>query len=70
MASAIAADMAVEAVITTEKDAARLRSMSLPEDLKILVMGMQVKWWDEDALHALLTSIDKQVDASAPVSDI
>ena len=68
--SAIAADMAVEAVITTEKDAARLRSMSLPEDLKILVMGMQVKWWDEDALHALLTSIDKQVDASAPVSDI
>lgn len=68
--TAIAGDPALEAVITTEKDAARLRSMSLPEDLKILVMGMQVKWWDEDALLALLTSIDKRVDASAPVSDI
>ena len=68
--SALSADPMSEAIITTEKDAARLRSMSLPEDLKVLVMGMQVKWWDEDALHALLTSIHKQVDASAPVSDI
>ena len=44
--------------------------MSLPEDLNVLVMGMQVKWWDEDALRQLLTSIDKQVEASAAVSDI
>ena len=59
-----------EALITTEKDAARLRNMALPEDLQILVLSMQVKWWDEDALHALLTSIDKRVEASAAVTDI
>ncbi len=59
-----------EAIITTEKDASRLREMDLPADMPILVMGIQVKWWDDDALRALLTSIRIKVDASLADPDI
>jgi tetraacyldisaccharide 4'-kinase len=67
---ALEAEVGAEAIITTEKDAARMRAMELPENMPVLVLGMQVKWWDEDALRGLLTSIDERVDASAPDPDI
>ena len=59
-----------EAIITTEKDAERIRSIDGAAGLPILVMGMQVKWWDEDALTALLTSISQRVEASLAEPDI
>lgn len=65
-----AGDAPPEAIITTEKDASRMRAMELPEDLPILVLGMQVLWWDEEALTGLLTSIRQRVDASLAEPDI
>jgi tetraacyldisaccharide 4'-kinase len=64
------AEYPIEAIITTEKDASRIRDMEGASDLPFLVMGMQVKWWDEDALQSLLTSIETRVDASATEPDI
>jgi len=69
--AALGADNAPpEAIITTEKDASRIRALELPEDLPILVLGMQVLWWDEEALTDLLTSIRQRVDASLAEPDI
>ena len=59
-----------DAIVTTEKDASRIRAMEGAQELPLLVMGMQVKWWDEDALQSLLTSIEARVEASAAEPDI
>lgn len=59
-----------EAIITTEKDASRLRHLDLPEGVPFLVMGQAIKWWDDDALQSLLTSILSRVDASRSETDI
>lgn len=59
-----------EAIITTEKDASRIRGLGLSHDVPVLIMGMKVKWWDEDALHTLLTSIEQRVEASLADPDI
>lgn len=63
-------DRAPEAIITTEKDASRIRILGMSQEVPILVMGMKVKWWDEEALNALLTSIDQRVEASRTDADI
>ncbi len=59
-----------EAIITTEKDTSRIHALKMALDVPVLVLGMQVKWWDEDALRELLTSISKRVDASTADPDI
>lgn len=58
------------AIITTEKDAARIRGLEGASALPILVMGLKVTWWDEDALNAMLTSIEERVEASRATPDI
>jgi tetraacyldisaccharide 4'-kinase len=69
-AAATEGDFPAEAIITTEKDASRIRALQGTPEVPVLVLGMQVKWWDEDALQQLLTSISARVDASTVDPDI
>lgn len=59
-----------EAIITTEKDAARIRPLAEAADLPILILGLQIRWWDEDALADLFKTLKSGVAASASDQDI
>lgn len=59
-----------EAIITTEKDAERIRPLEMAAELPILVVGLHIQWWDEPALDGLLSTIHKRVEASRAGSDI
>ena len=39
---------ALEAIITTEKDAERIRPLEAAADLPILVVNLKIQWWDEE----------------------
>ena len=59
-----------EAIITTEKDAERIRPFAQAADLPILVQNLHIHWWDQDALDQLLSTLRKRVEASRSNSDI
>lgn len=59
-----------EAIITTEKDAERIRPLAEAAELPILVVGLQIQWWDEEALSDLFTTLKNRVEASSSDSDI
>ena len=59
-----------EAIITTEKDVERIRPIAEAADLPILVLHLNIHWWDEAALEGLLSSIYQRIEASQSTSDI
>ena len=59
-----------EAIITTEKDAERIRPLEAAKDLNILIVSLKIQWWDEEPLGALLSSLRKKVGVSKDGSDI
>ena len=63
-------DQLPEALITTEKDAERIRPLAGAADLPILVLNLHIQWWDEEALDGLLSTIRKRVEASGSNPDI
>ena len=58
------------AIITTEKDAERIRPLEGTGDLPILVVNLKIQWWDEEPLGALLSTLRKKVGVSQDGSDI
>lgn len=59
-----------EAIITTEKDAERIRPLAEAASLPILILSLQIRWWDEDALSDLFKTIKTRIEASASGADI
>ena len=59
-----------EAIITTEKDAERIRPLTAAADLPILVVTLKIQWWDEEPLDALLSSLRRKVGVTGDGSDI
>ncbi len=63
-------DQLPEALITTEKDAERIRPLAGAADLPILILNLHIQWWDTVALDGLLSTIRERVEAFQSNSDI
>lgn len=61
---------APEAIITTEKDAERIRPFAEAQGLPILVLRLKIHWWDEVALRELLSTLHQKLEASLQGPDI
>jgi len=59
-----------EAIVTTEKDAERIRPLKEAAGLPILVVNLKIRWWDEEPLDALLSSLRLKVGVSRDGTDI